>query len=252
MTIAIAAWRTWILNRQATALSDQARSGSQLAEVALKQSEIAWKGQLADRFIKTAPLLGGEEINERIGALIALEEIAKHSEEHRWSIIELIASFIRESVTIGIKPRPGAGKILNLAQTDVAHALDVIGRLNKLTGQEIEEINLSSCNFRNYVFSGNFSKAALNRCVLDSVLFKKCQLFGTSLVGSFGVVQFEYCHGRLNGASEEWNGRFDGTQNFPAQIGLKQEPMPTTAGSVKVRPTMRRKARGAQKSQKGE
>lgn len=186
-------YRTKALLRQASAALAQAESAKaqantavSVAKVAERQAEIAWRGQLADRLIKTAPLLGGEEISERMGAVLALEEIARQSPDHHLAIIELLAAFVRESISIGLPKRKGAGKMLDSAQTDVALALDVIGRLNRINGRERPFINLGKCDFTKYVIQGNFQNTSFHGTILNDSLFMDCDLTDSIFADAIG------------------------------------------------------------------
>lgn len=162
----------------AAAAAAQAETAKTSAKIAEKQAQIAWDGQLADRFIKTTPLLGADKINERLGAILALEEIAHQSDRHHTIIIELLAAFIREWVSKGLKLREGAGKILNSAQTDIALALQVIGRINSLPNRPSPEINLAQCDLSKYLISGNFSNAVFHDSLLNNTQFLNVNLSG--------------------------------------------------------------------------
>ena len=229
-------------SKSAEAALKQSEAGAKSAEAALKQSDIAWRGQLADRFIKTAPLLGKDEIKERLGALISLEEIAKHSDEHRWSIIELIAAYVRESITVGMKPGEGAGGTLGTAQTDIAMALDIIGRLNEPEKTLKRAVNLASCNLTKYYLKGNYSHTSFNYCVFEETTFFKCQLEAASFSQiNLKSLAFSRCVGPIQGDTQnliEINNLLDGKSSFQVKPGdVRKNPdierlMTASSGNV--------------------
>lgn len=155
------------------AQADTARISAQIAE---RQAQIAWDGQLADRFIKTSPLLGAENINGRVGAIISLEEIARQSARHHEIILELLAAFVREWISRGLKKKEGAGKALDSAQTDIALSLEVIGRLKSIAGRPQTKINLARCDLSKYLLTGDFSYASFDGCLMNETQFIHCRL----------------------------------------------------------------------------
>lgn len=221
VTLTVAIWRTWITNTQARAQVRQAEGAFIQAETARTQAQIAWRGQLADRFIKSAPLIAGENISQRTIALFALEEIATQSDEHAWGVVELVAAFVRERISIGVKIKGGAGEALGTAQTDVAQALDVIGRLNRVWDTPSKFANLASCDLSKYYLRGNFSRVAFNHCKFQETTFAGCTLAGAAFF-QVGIesLRFSRCTGPIEGDIrnlDEINSALDGQKEFVAR-----------------------------------
>ena len=61
-----------------------------------KQVAISEQGQITDRFTKAIEQLGSEKLELRLGAIFALERIAKDSKDDHWTIMEVLTAYIRE------------------------------------------------------------------------------------------------------------------------------------------------------------
>src|SRR5690606_7462200 len=66
------------------------------AQVAHDHRVLAEQGQITERFTKAVEQLGSSEISIRLGAIYALERIAKDSERDLTTIMETLAAFVRE------------------------------------------------------------------------------------------------------------------------------------------------------------
>jgi Pentapeptide repeats (8 copies) len=71
--------------------------------------ELQRRGQVTERFTKAIEQLGqrgDEKLDVRIGAVYALEQIARDSVELHWPIVEVLTAYLREhaSVTAGLAP----------------------------------------------------------------------------------------------------------------------------------------------------
>ncbi|MGW3513748.1 pentapeptide repeat-containing protein [Streptomyces sp. NPDC000994] len=65
-----------------------------------EQAELTREGQVTDRYIDAIKLLGSEKIAERLGGIYSLERIMKDSDRDHSTIVEVLASFIRQRATI--------------------------------------------------------------------------------------------------------------------------------------------------------
>ncbi len=61
-----------------------------------RQTELQWESQITDRFTKAVEQLGHKEVAVRLGAIYALERIAKDSERDFATIVETLAAFARQ------------------------------------------------------------------------------------------------------------------------------------------------------------
>lgn len=82
--------------RRTSAANDQAEAALQQSEAALKQNETAFQSLVTERFTKAVEQLGYEKRAVRLGAIYALERIAKDSSRDRDTIVETLAAYIRE------------------------------------------------------------------------------------------------------------------------------------------------------------
>lgn len=80
--VALLGWRTWAANKSAKAADTQARTAEQ--------------GHITDRFTKAVEQLGSDHLEVRVGAIYALERIAKDSARDYWAIIETLATYVRQ------------------------------------------------------------------------------------------------------------------------------------------------------------
>ncbi|MGW3498616.1 pentapeptide repeat-containing protein [Streptomyces sp. NPDC001020] len=86
------------------------------------QAELTREGQITDRYIEAIKLLSSEHATQRLGGIYALERIMADSEKDHETIIEVLASFIRE---IGSLSEAADG---DAAKEEVLAALTVLGR----------------------------------------------------------------------------------------------------------------------------
>lgn len=54
--------------------------------------------QVTERFAKAIEQLGNASIHVRLGAIYALERIAKDSDKDYWQVMEILTAYVRESV----------------------------------------------------------------------------------------------------------------------------------------------------------
>lgn len=80
--VLLLAWRTWAANKSAKAADTQAK--------------VAEQGHITDRFTKAVEQLGNDHLEVRVGAIYALERIAKDSARDYWAIIETFATYVRQ------------------------------------------------------------------------------------------------------------------------------------------------------------
>jgi uncharacterized protein YjbI with pentapeptide repeats len=79
-----------------------ARRQSQAANV---QADIAEKGHVTERFSKSVEQLGNERMAVRLGAIYALEQVAKDSPaEYHWPIMETLTAFVRQGDPTPVVP----------------------------------------------------------------------------------------------------------------------------------------------------
>ena len=115
------------------------------------------EGQITDRYAKAVEQLGSDEREVRLGAIYALERIARDSRGDRPTINDVLAAFVREHDP---KPIVKADKLPPEPDTDVQAALTVLGRTPH-PGQTIDlhrintpHANLPSAHLENWDLTG--------------------------------------------------------------------------------------------------
>jgi len=154
-----------------------------------KSRELTRQGQITDRFTKAVEQLGksdipGKESNIaiRLGGIYALERIANESKEDHWSIMELLATYVREyahrdttkddTSDFGIK-------------ADIRAIVRVIGRRKTDDENDQQRLNLGSTDLRGTNFGGtNYNKAWFINANLNYAIFADAKLEEAEFLGT--------------------------------------------------------------------
>lgn len=188
------------------------------SSAASKSANAAEQGNITDRYSKAVDQLGNENRSIRVGGIYALERIARDSPPDHWTIMEVLASFIRQELLVP----SGATEIALLLSTqavikevparqaDNYAALKVLGRRNSdhddknellhldmtnLDGALLQEMNLTRIDFfrailRRSALQGanltgaNLGKADLRTARLQNAILINVNLKGTHLNGA--------------------------------------------------------------------
>ncbi len=168
-------------------------------EIADKQAITAEEGLITDRINKAVENLGKSEngipvIEVRIGAIYALERIAKDSERDHVPIMELFSAYIRTNSSNDNQKTPDAP-----LREDVTTILEIISRRDQWTPNkgrlEIERIqemrfDFYNCYLRRAELYGadlsgaNFYKADLQHAWLNRVNLSRARLTDTNINGA--------------------------------------------------------------------
>jgi len=191
-------------------------------ETSLREFALAQQGQITDRFARAVELLGSTRngghgqlepnTEARLGAIYALERIARDSPRDHRQIVEVLAAYVRENATWRNAP--------DCIETDglpnhVQAALSVLGRLPAteenvvmdLTGTDLRKARLPSANFTRAVFvrsclaGADFRGAEMPHSFWNNACLKGVHFSGANL-----------CHATLRGAVLD--GAFLGHTNF--------------------------------------
>ncbi|WP_242059023.1 MULTISPECIES: pentapeptide repeat-containing protein [Nostoc] len=135
-----------------------------------------------ERFSKAIEQLGNEKIETRFAAIYALERIAKDSHKDHWTIMEILAAFIRENAPVNPKYEDESQNSSKLP-TDIQTALTVIGRRDShkdpvnqkldLRNTDLSNADLTDANLSRAIFVGanlqwvNFTRANLSEADLS-------------------------------------------------------------------------------------
>ncbi|MEP0917217.1 pentapeptide repeat-containing protein [Leptolyngbya sp. DQ-M1] len=143
---------------------------------------------VTDRFAKAVEQLGSQDIHVRLGAIYALERIAKDSPKDHGTVMEVLTAYIRNKSPLPEgwrRAKPEERKPLPRVTTDVQSALTVLGRREVQndradTRLDLDDTNLSGASFVN----ANFSSASLIGANLTGVLILGGKVLGTYFVNA--------------------------------------------------------------------
>jgi hypothetical protein len=162
------------------------------------QNETIEQGQLTDRFTKAVDQLdraGPEHLQARLGAIYALERLARDSPRDQPTVVEVLAAFIRATA-----PRAGPKSVTNGAREcadeitlDVRAALAVLGRRNATHDDPAAWIDLSyTCLVKADLSNAAFTRTIFDHSDLSYALFRganlsEARLFGTNCKEAYFV-----------------------------------------------------------------
>ncbi|MBW4616245.1 MAG: pentapeptide repeat-containing protein [Desmonostoc vinosum HA7617-LM4] len=131
---------------------------------------------IPDRFSKAIEQLGNEKIETRFAAIYALERIAKDFPKDHWTIMEILAAFIRENAPIKQEYDEGIEELSKLP-TDIQTALTVIGRRNFHNDLANQRLDLRDTDLRGAdLMQANLSKAILSGANLQWTTMSRANL----------------------------------------------------------------------------
>lgn len=131
------------------------------------------EGQTNDRFAKAIEQLGNHNLDVRIGAIYALERLARDSRVDGATIIEVLTAFVREHTRDGPQ-RPCSAPV----SADVQAAISVLARRrhvnDETTRLDFYFSGLTDANFRH----GDFRGAMFYYSILDHASFAGANVDG--------------------------------------------------------------------------
>ncbi|MEH2151656.1 pentapeptide repeat-containing protein [Nostoc sp.] len=129
-----------------------------------------------ERFSKAIEQLGNEKIETRFAAIYALERIAKDSPKDHWTIMEILAAFIRENAPVNQEYENELQESSKLP-TDIQTALTVIGRRDSYKDPVNQKLDLRNTDLSNAdLTEANLSRAILVGANLQWVNFTRANL----------------------------------------------------------------------------
>jgi uncharacterized protein YjbI with pentapeptide repeats len=98
-------WREFSTHRTAKAAFNQSQASAEQVKIAARQAEIASlrhekqtqsdrERRITDSFAKAVELLGSDKFEARLGAIYALERIARESKDDHWPIMETLTAYV--------------------------------------------------------------------------------------------------------------------------------------------------------------
>ena len=180
-----------------------------------EQAELAREGQVTERYVEAIKLLGSDSETERLGGIYALERIMKDSEKDHWTVVEVLASFVRhrcerrdDTHIVEVDGEHGTLTVSNPPTRDGVAAFEVLCRrpdrpeahridLRNVTlhevhieGGRLQDFDLSEADLREATFIDcNLESARLNQAVFEKATLATCNLSraifdGASLAGA--------------------------------------------------------------------
>jgi hypothetical protein len=139
-----------------------------------KNISITEDGKITDRFSKAVEMLGNAQPDVRVGAIYALERIARDSRKDHWTVMEILTAYLKDRFPINERTEREPSKsepFSERADKDLQAAISAIARrrwLNTepdridLAGLNLSLIMASHGKFKDVSFNGsNLNKAAL-------------------------------------------------------------------------------------------
>ena len=163
------------------------------------------EGQVTDRYTKAIEQLGSDKLDVRIGAIYALERIARDSPKDHPTVMEVLTAFIREH-SREQWPRPEDSQPLPERSTrpDVQAAVTVAGRRN--AKRDILPVNLARANLTGAHLSdadltgAQLAHADLIRADLSGAHLARTDLTSADLGGA-RLLDAELARAHLNAAN---------------------------------------------------
>ncbi|WP_229490491.1 pentapeptide repeat-containing protein [Nostoc favosum] len=141
----------------------------------IKNTQETLEEIVPERFSKAIEQLGNEKIETRFAAIYALERIARDSHKDHWTIMEILAAFIRENAPVNQKYEDSQN--LSKLPTDIQTALTVIGRRDSYKDPVNQKLDLRNTDLSNAdLTEANLSKAILVGANLQWVNFTRANL----------------------------------------------------------------------------
>ncbi|MFN6484692.1 MULTISPECIES: pentapeptide repeat-containing protein [unclassified Nostoc] len=142
----------------------------------INHTQLAPQEIVPERFSKAIEQLGNEKIETRFAAIYALERIAQDSPKDHWTIMEILAAFIRENSPVNREYEDESLQSSKLP-TDIQTALTVIGRRDSSKDPINQKLDLRNTDLSNAdLTEANLSRAILVGANLQWVNFTRVNL----------------------------------------------------------------------------
>ncbi|MGB8276284.1 MAG: pentapeptide repeat-containing protein, partial [Alphaproteobacteria bacterium] len=158
----------------------------------MEQARIAQEAHFTDLFTKAIEQLGNKESMElRLGAIYALERIAKNSAVDHGPIMEILTAYVREKPRLGnVEHTPAPGPDVQAVITALARRnvkFEKGNQLIDLHGADLRGVNFGGSAWGSF-FGADFSDANLERARFRAVNLERANFSGANLVRAyFGV-----------------------------------------------------------------
>ena len=160
------------------------------------QNQLAESGQITDRLNAAVTNLGSDSLAIRLGGIYALQRIMQDSPRDQPAVVQLLATFIRESTPVAKHPYPFPTKVTQHPRADIQAALFVLGSRNPsedgtavvnleyadLRGAELRGANFQGANLALAdMTSADIGGANLSHADLDETGLQDTYLVGTNM-----------------------------------------------------------------------
>ncbi len=223
LVLLIGFYFTW----QNLELTRESQTDAQKA--AQKNLQLAFQGQITDRFSKAIAQLGDDKLELRLGGIYALEGIAKESSDYHWPVMEVLTAYIREHANLSLLarspfPAPDIQAILTVIRRRTLTY--EIGELNQhldLSGAHLSRANLSDADL---------VTADLREVDLSDADLRRADLRGANLRGAqLAGVDFSRAH--LEGADLS-EAHLKAEHIYPAPARLSPDQLESTRGDAQT------------------
>ncbi|PAX45859.1 pentapeptide repeat-containing protein, partial [Brunnivagina elsteri] len=140
-----------------------------------------------DGFHQAIEQLGSNKAETRLGAIYTLEQIAKDVPAKQWTIVEILAAFIRENAPVFSSDRDEDEEVeerISLLPTDIQAALTAIARRDISKEPENQKLDLRYINISNAdLTEGNLQDADFTGSDLRGVIFYGANLKAADFSG---------------------------------------------------------------------
>jgi hypothetical protein len=148
-------------------------------ELTRQTLELSEQGQVTDRYTKAVEQLGSSSLGVRIGGIFALERIARDSIKDHPTVMEVLASFVRDESPAGEAPDNIEAFPVS-TRLDVQSAAVVIGRRD--VTRDLRQVNLVRCDLTGLDLTGaNLANVNLYRSRLIHTILQDADLSGAVL-----------------------------------------------------------------------
>ena len=124
----------------------------------LKNLRLTQDRQITEQYTRAVEQLGSDQLAVRLGAIYALERIAKDSERDHWPIMEILTAYIREHAPYPEKESPLLG---SLPAIDIEAILTVLERRNWTCEQRNQRLDLRRTDLYSIGLSGAHLEGAI-------------------------------------------------------------------------------------------
>lgn len=158
--LGLTAWRIWVSSRQVTVTED---------------------GQITNRFTEAIRLLASSDLYSRLGAIYALERIARDSAKDHWTIMEVLSAYICKppAQSPGIVPTNATegSTVSEDLRADVQAAFTVIARRAHWQTEGEKRLRLSQADLRSArLFEGHLENAIIMSTHLENSFLRGVHL----------------------------------------------------------------------------